>query len=95
VTYRPADTDEYVFYLGPDIDLELRGPGASALTPTHREVVTTCAGLRTAFVYQLVEATKYELTLRATAHVTSALLLVEHVTPLSPAGWENRLEACE
>lgn len=94
LSYRPAESGEYVFYLGANVELALHD-SMQQLNETFRESIATCAGLEAAFVYNLVGATEVDLSLIPTASVESTILVVEHVDSLVSHGFPQRLEACE
>lgn len=94
ITYRPTGSGPYVFYLGSDVALRLIDPLGSELSASHVEVVTACAGLETARVYDLTSGTKYQLAI-GPGDAQSVTLIIENVESLAPAGWEQRFEACE
>lgn len=94
VSYRPGESGEYAFYLGADVELALRD-SSNSLAPTFVEPVAACAGLAKAFIYDLVGATKYDVSLTPAANEESTTLIIENVDSLVTRGWSRRLEACE
>jgi hypothetical protein len=94
VSYRPNQSGEHAFYLGPDVDLSISDDSA-ILQPKYREPVTTCAGIATVLVFDLRAQAKYTLGFERSALSPTTTLVIENVAALAARGWAERWEACQ
>jgi hypothetical protein len=90
--YIATRAGEHVFYSGAELELTVSRAG-EALSQLDDVSIELCGSLPRARVFEL-EAGSYELSANNEG-AAEALLVIEAVEPLAPAGWKERFEPCE